>query len=60
MDNWGWLLGSGVIDLGLAAVILFMSAIGSAAFIGVVVGLSLIAAGIALLVAHRSATAKVP
>ncbi len=50
---WGWQVGSGVIDLVLAAVILFMSAIGSAALIGVVVGLSLIAAGVALLLLDR-------
>ncbi len=53
IGNWAWLLGSGAIDLALAGVILFMSAIGSAVLVGVVVGLSLIAAGIALLLAHR-------
>ena len=53
MEGWGWLAASGVLDLALAAVILFMSAIGSAVLIGVVVGLSLIAAGVALLLAHR-------
>jgi uncharacterized membrane protein HdeD (DUF308 family) len=50
---WGWLMASAVIDLALAAVILFMSAVGSAVMIGLIVGLSLIAAGVALLVLHR-------
>ena len=55
---WPWQLASGGIDLLLAAVILFMSAIGSAVLIGVVVGISLIAAGAALLVLHRAAPAR--
>jgi uncharacterized membrane protein HdeD (DUF308 family) len=53
LPNWAWQLGSGAIDLALAVVIMFMSAIGSAVLIGVVVGLSLISAGVALLVLHR-------
>ena len=53
---WGWLLASGLIDLGLAAVILFMSAIGSAVFVGIMVGLSLIFAGVALLLVQRAAS----
>lgn len=53
---WGWLLASGLIDVLLAAFILFMSAIGSAVLIGVMVGLSLIFAGIALLLVQRMAT----
>lgn len=53
LEGWGWLAASGALDLALAAVMLFMSAIGSAALIGLVVGLSLIAAGVALLAAHR-------
>jgi uncharacterized membrane protein HdeD (DUF308 family) len=57
---WGWLLASGVIDVLLAALIFFMSAIGSAVFVGVMVGLSLIFAGIALLLVHRVAAATVP
>jgi uncharacterized membrane protein HdeD (DUF308 family) len=57
MSGWGWQLASGVIDLALAAVILLMSAIGSAALIGLVVGLSLMAAGVALLAMHRLAPA---
>ena len=51
---WGWLLASGVIDLVLAALIFFMSAIASAVFIGVMVGISLIFAGIGLLMFHRA------
>lgn len=52
LPNWTWLLGSGLVDLALAAVILFMSAIGSAVLIGLAVGLSLMAAGAAMLAAH--------
>ncbi len=52
---WGWLLASGLIDLLLAAFIVFMSAVGSAVLIGVMVGLSLIFAGIALLLVQRVA-----
>jgi uncharacterized membrane protein HdeD (DUF308 family) len=54
---WAWLLASGLIDLLLAAVIMFMSAIGSVVLIGVVVGLSLMIAGIALLALHRAVKA---
>jgi len=54
---WVWLLASGLIDLVLAAIILFMSAIGSAVFIGVVVGISLIFAGVGLLMFHAAARA---
>ncbi len=60
MTHWGWHLGSGVVDLLLAAIILFMSAIGSAVLIGVVVGLSLVTAGVSLLILHRSAPARAP
>jgi uncharacterized membrane protein HdeD (DUF308 family) len=55
ISPWGWLLASGLIDLVLAAVILFMNAIGSAVFVGIMVGLSLIFAGIALLLMQRAA-----
>ncbi len=51
---WRWQVGSGVVDLILGGVMLFMSAIGSTVLIGVVVGLSLMVAGVALLVVHRS------
>jgi uncharacterized membrane protein HdeD (DUF308 family) len=54
-EPWGWLLASGLIDLLLAVVIMFMSAIGSAVLIGLVVGLSLMFAGVALLLVHRAA-----
>jgi uncharacterized membrane protein HdeD (DUF308 family) len=53
---WGWLLASGLIDIVLAVMIFFMSAIGSAALLGVVVGMSLIFAGVALLALQRSLT----
>ena len=55
---WGWLLASGVIDLVLAALIFFMSAFASAVFIGIMVGISLIFAGIGLLMAHRALAAR--
>jgi len=51
--RWSWLLASGVLDLVLAVVLIFMNAIGSAVLIGIVVGIDLIAAGIALLMFHR-------
>ena len=51
---WTWLLASGLLDLALATIIFFMSAIGSAVLIGVVVGLSLMAAGLALLATHAA------
>ena len=56
ISPWGWLLASGVIDVLLAALIFFMSAISSAVFIGVVVGISLIFAGVALLLVQRAIT----
>jgi uncharacterized membrane protein HdeD (DUF308 family) len=59
IDSWGWLLASGLIDLLLAGVILFMSAIGSAVFLGVMVGVSLILAGVALLLVQRAASKAV-
>lgn len=54
VGRWGWLLASGALDILLAAVILFMDAIGSAVLIGVVIGFSLIFGGVALLAAHRA------
>ncbi len=54
---WAWQAASGAIDLILAAIILLMSAIGSTVLIGVVVGLSLTVAGVALLVLGRSSPA---
>jgi uncharacterized membrane protein HdeD (DUF308 family) len=56
ITQWGWLVVSGLIDIVLAAIIFFMNAIGSAVFVGVVVGISLIIAGIALLLVQRAAT----
>lgn len=53
---WRWQVGSGAVDLMLAGLILFMSAIGSTVLIGLVVGLSLTAAGVALLVLQRTAS----
>lgn len=50
---WGWLLAAGVVDIILAAFIIFLSAAGSAVLIGFIVGLDLIVAGVALLMLHR-------
>jgi uncharacterized membrane protein HdeD (DUF308 family) len=52
--RWRWVLASGVVDILLALLILTLSGVGSAALIGVIVGISLAAAGIGLLAAHRS------
>jgi uncharacterized membrane protein HdeD (DUF308 family) len=52
--RWGWLLASGIVDLVLAAILLLLSGAGSAALIGIVVGVDLILAGIALLLVHRA------
>ena len=52
--RWALLLASGVIDLGLAALIVFLGAVGSAVVIGLIVGIDLIAAGAALLMVHRA------
>jgi uncharacterized membrane protein HdeD (DUF308 family) len=52
---WAWLLVSGLIDIVLAAIIFFMNAVGSAVFVGIIVGISLIFSGIALLLVHRVA-----
>jgi uncharacterized membrane protein HdeD (DUF308 family) len=51
---WGWLVVSGLIDIVLAVIIFFMNAIGSAVFVGIIVGISLIFAGIAILMVQRA------
>ena len=50
---WAWLLVAGIVDIILAAFIVFLSAAGSAVLIGFIVGLDLIVAGVALLMLHR-------
>lgn len=57
--RWRWILGSGVVDILLAVLILALGGVGSAVLIGVIVGIDLIAAGIGLLMAHRSGVAVV-
>jgi uncharacterized membrane protein HdeD (DUF308 family) len=57
---WTWLLASGLIDVLLAGLIFFMSAIGSAVLIGFIVGLSLIFAGVALLLIQRAVAPTAP
>jgi uncharacterized membrane protein HdeD (DUF308 family) len=51
--RWGWILASGLLDLVLAAIVLTLTAVGSTLLLGFVIGLDLIATGIALLVFHR-------
>jgi uncharacterized membrane protein HdeD (DUF308 family) len=51
--RWGWLLAAGIGDIILALIILTLSAFGAAALIGVIVGIDLILAGVALLALHR-------
>ncbi len=53
-SRWGLLLASGIVDLVLAAAIVFLSSFGSAIVVGIIVGVDLIAAGIALLALHRT------
>ena len=55
-SRWGVLMLSGVVDLVLAALIMLLSGIGSAVVIGVILGIDLIAAGVALLALHRAPT----
>ena len=57
--SWGWLLASGFLDIALAALIVVLSAVGAAVFIGIIIGIDLIIAGIALLAVHRSAPTAV-
>jgi uncharacterized membrane protein HdeD (DUF308 family) len=54
MRAWSWLLAAGVFDILLAAFILTLGAIGSTVLVGVLVGVDLIVAGIALLMIHRA------
>ncbi len=55
--RWPWLTASGVFDLILAALVLFLSPVGSAFLVGIIVGVDLIAAGLALLFVHRAVIA---
>ena len=57
---WGWLLAAGLVDILLAAFIVFLSAAGSAVLIGFIVGLDLILAGVALLMIHRRSAVAPP
>jgi uncharacterized membrane protein HdeD (DUF308 family) len=50
---WGWLFAAGVLDIVLGGFIAFMTAKGAVVFIGVIVGIDMIAAGVALLITHR-------
>lgn len=52
--RWRWIVGAGVVDIVLAVLILALSGIGSAALIGVIIGISLIASGVGLYVTHRA------
>jgi uncharacterized membrane protein HdeD (DUF308 family) len=46
--RWGWLLASGVLDLGLALVVLMLRPIGDTVLLGFVIAIDLVVAGIAL------------
>jgi uncharacterized membrane protein HdeD (DUF308 family) len=52
--RWSWLLGSGLLDVVLAVVLISLNAIGSAVVIGFIVGIDLIVAGIALFLFQRA------
>ena len=52
--RWTLLLVSGIIDIALAVLIFFLGSVGSAVVVGLIVGIDLIAAGIALLMLHRA------
>ncbi len=58
--RWGWLMASGVLDLVLAVAILALGAVGSTVMVGVVVGVNLIVAGVALLLVRRSTMRAAP
>jgi len=51
--GWGWLLATGVLDILLGVFILLMSAIGATVLIGFIIGIDLVAAGVALLAMRR-------
>lgn len=52
--RWSWLLGSGVLDLVLALILISLNAFGSAVLVGFIVGIDLIVAGIALFIFQRA------
>jgi uncharacterized membrane protein HdeD (DUF308 family) len=52
--RWRWPLGAGVVDIFLAVLLLVLSGVGSAALIGIIVGIDLIIAGVGLFALHRS------
>jgi uncharacterized membrane protein HdeD (DUF308 family) len=52
--RWSWLLGSGILDVVLAVILILLNAVGSAVVIGFIVGIDLIAAGIALFLFQRA------
>jgi uncharacterized membrane protein HdeD (DUF308 family) len=54
---WRWPLGSGIVDILLAVLIVCLSGAASAVLIGVIIGIDLIAAGVSLFVLHRNGTA---
>jgi uncharacterized membrane protein HdeD (DUF308 family) len=52
--RWRWMVGAGVLDIVLAVLTVSLGAVGSAALIGIIVGIDLIIAGASLLAVHRS------
>jgi uncharacterized membrane protein HdeD (DUF308 family) len=51
------MVGAGVLDIVLAVLTVSLGAVGSAALIGIIVGIDLIIAGASLLAVHRSRVA---
>jgi uncharacterized membrane protein HdeD (DUF308 family) len=55
-SGWAWLLASGALDLVLALFILSLGPAGSSILIGIIVGIDLIVAGLALLLQRHAPT----
>jgi uncharacterized membrane protein HdeD (DUF308 family) len=51
--RWRWMVGAGVLDIVFGVLTFSLGALGSAALIGVIVGIDLIIAGASLLAVHR-------
>ena len=54
VTRWYYVLGAGVVDILLGVLLLVLTGMGSAALVGVIIGIDLIIAGVGLLAAHRS------
>jgi uncharacterized membrane protein HdeD (DUF308 family) len=56
LSGWPWLLASGVLDIVLALFILSLGAAGSSILVGIIIGIDLIVAGLALLFQRQALT----